>query len=118
MSIATRKTELSPLEAVLVETTLGELARGNTRDGLLARIQQLTLERQVLYSKSAAHPLLAPANGPRIRAIGAEIDLLWDALRRQRASQRVRIERALHVTIEDEDDTTSESEDGHSTDAA
>lgn len=118
MAVATRKTELSPLEAIVVETTLGALARGNTRDGVLARIQQLTKERQALYAKSAARPFLASTNAPRIRAIGAEIELLWEALRRQRASQRVRIERALNVTSEDEDADKSESEMGGSSDAA
>ena len=118
MAVATRKTELSPLEAIVVETTLGAMARGNTRDGALARIQQLTKERQALYARSAAHPFLAPANGPRIRAIGAEIEMLWDALRRERASQRVRIERALHVTSDEDDGETNDGEMGNSTDAA
>lgn len=104
MATATRKTELSPLEAIVVENTLGALARANSRDGVLARIQQLTKERQKLYSKSAAHPFLAPANGPRIRAISAEIEMLWDVLRRERATRRVVIERALNVTSEDEDE--------------
>ncbi len=114
MATTARKTDLSPLEAIVVETTLGELARKNTRDSILARIQQLTTERQKLYAKSAAHPLLAPANGARIRAIGAEIERLWDLQRRQRASARVRIERALNVTAEDDEHESSED----STDAA
>jgi hypothetical protein len=104
MATVPRKTDLSPLEAIVVETTLGDLARKNTRDGALARIQLLAKERQKLYARSAGHPLLAPANAARIRAIGAEIDRLWDLLRRQRASTRVRIERALNVTSVDEDD--------------
>lgn len=108
MATATRKTELSPLEAIVVESTLGALARANSRDGVLARIQQLTKERQKLYAKSAAHPFLAPANGPRIRAISAEIELLWDALRRERATRRVQIERALNVTSEDGDNQSRE----------
>lgn len=108
MATATRKTELSPLEAIVVESTLGALARANSRDGVLARIQQLTKERQKLYAKSAAHPLFAPSNGPRIRAISAEIELLWDALRRERATRRVQIERALNVTSEDEDNQSRE----------
>lgn len=108
MATATRKTELSPLEAIVVENTLGALARANSRDGVLARIQQLTKERQKLYAKSAAHPFLAPVNGPRIRAISAEIELLWDLLRRERATRRVQLERALNVTGEDEDNTSRE----------
>lgn len=112
MVTATRKTELSPLETIVVENTLGALARANSRDGVLARIQQLTKERQKLYAKSAAHPFLAPVNGPRIRAIGAEIELLWDLLRRERATRRVQLERALNVTSEDEG-TTSRERDAH-----
>ena len=67
MATATRKTELSPLEAIVVENTLGEEARRDTQEGALARIQRLTRERQQLYRFSAAHPFLASANGPRIR---------------------------------------------------
>lgn len=118
MATATRKTELSPLEAIVVENSLGAYARNNTRDGTLARIQQLTRERQKLYAKSAAHPLLAPANGARIRAISAEIERLWETLRRERATRRVQIERALNVVSEDDDDSSSEHEDRNSSDAA
>ena len=100
---ASRKTELTPLEAIVVEETLGDEARSDTREGTLARIQQLTQERQKLYRKSAAHPLLAPANGPKIRALSAEIELLWEQLRRERATRRVQIERAFNVVVEDED---------------
>ncbi len=117
MATPARKTDLSPLEAIVVETTLGELSRKNARDGALARIQQLTRERQKLYARSAAHPFLASTNTARIRAIGTEIELLWDLLRRERANARVRIERALNVTpVDDEQDS---SQPGHdSTDAA
>jgi len=108
MTTATRKTELSPLEAIIVESALGEEARKNSRDGFLARIQQLTKERQHLYAKSAAHPILAPANGPRIRALTAEIDRLWETLRRQRASRRVEMERAFNVVSEDDEAERSE----------
>ncbi|HLZ24149.1 MAG TPA: hypothetical protein VKQ30_18705 [Ktedonobacterales bacterium] len=118
MTTATRKTELSPLETIVVENSLGAYARKNTRDGALARIQQLTKERQKLYAKSAAHPFLAPANGPRIRAISEEIERLWEMLRRERATQRVRIERALNVVSEDDDDTSTERETRNSSDAA
>jgi hypothetical protein len=107
MAMAPRKTELSPLEAIIVELALGDEARKNPRDGALARIQQLTKERQRLYSKSAAHPILAPANGARIRAMTAEIDLLWELLRRERATRRVQMERAFNVVGEDEEDGTS-----------
>jgi hypothetical protein len=118
MATATRKTDLSPLETIVVENTLGDLARTGSRDGTLARIQQLTKERQKLYAKSAAHPLLAPANGARIRAIGAEIEALWDLLRRERATRRVQIERALNVISEDGEDDQGENGQHNSTDAA
>ncbi len=117
MAIATRKTDLTPLEAIVVEHTLGEEARRNTHDGTLARIQQLTRERQKLYAKSAAHPLLAPAHRARICAISAEIERLWDILRRERATRRVQIERALNVTCEDDDNDHREPRDP-SSDAA
>jgi Protein of unknown function (DUF2630) len=118
MATATRKTELSPLEAIVVENALGDFARRNTRDSAMARIQLLTKERQKLYAKSAAHPLLAPANGPRIRAIAMEIELLWDLLRRERATRRVQLERALNVIAEDDDQASSEQAHDGATDAA
>jgi hypothetical protein len=103
MATATRKTELTPLEAIVVEETLGEEALRDTREGTLARIQQLTKERQSLYRRSAARPSRAYMNAARIRAIGEEIDLLWEQLRVERATRRVQFERALNVTIEDDD---------------
>jgi hypothetical protein len=103
MATATRKTELTPLEAIVVEGTLGEEARRDPREGTLARIQQLTHERQSLYRRSAARPARAYMNATRIRAIGEEIELLWEQLRVERATRRVQIERALNVTIEDDD---------------
>lgn len=110
MAIATRKTELTPLEAIVVEGTLGDEARRDTREGTLARIQQLTKDRQKLYRKSSAHPLLAAGNGARIRALSAEIDLLWEQLRRERATRRVQIERALNVILDDDQETEQEQE--------
>jgi hypothetical protein len=110
MPAPARKTELSPLEAIVVETTLGELARSGSRESTLVRIQQLTKERQKLYAKSAAHPFTAVTNGPRIRTISMEIELLWDTLRRERATQRVQLERALNVVCEDE---SADREDDH-----
>jgi hypothetical protein len=119
MPTATRKRELSPLEAILVERTLGEEALENGCDGVLARIQQLTKERQALYSKAAAHPILAPTYGPRIRALAAEIERLWELLRRQRATRRVQLERALNVCSDDDDEGADEREsDDESHDAA
>jgi hypothetical protein len=100
----TRKTDLSPVEAILVERTLGEEARRNANSGTMARIQQLTAERQQLYAASAAHPLLGPANAAHIKALGIEIDRLWNVLRRERALRRVQLERALNVRADDEDD--------------
>jgi hypothetical protein len=102
MPRAQRKTELSPVEALVVERRLHEEARGSASGGALARIQMLTKERQKLYAKSAAHPFLAPANRARILAISAEIELLWEALRRERAARRMQMERALNVIAEDD----------------
>ena len=118
MPTATRKRELSPLEAILVERTLGEEALDNGRDGVLARIQQLTKERQALYSKAAAHPILAPTYGPRIRALAAEIERLWELLRRQRATRRAQLERALNVSSDDDEDGDERESDDEGHDAA
>jgi hypothetical protein len=51
--------------------------------------------------------MLGPANAARIRAISVEIELLWEALRRERATRRVQLERALNVVSEDNDDSKS-----------
>ncbi len=107
MRTVTRKTELSPLEAIVVEGTLGEEARKNAQSGALARIQQLTRERQKLYARAVGRPMLGPANAARIRAISAEIEMLWELLRRERATRRVQLERALNVVSEDNDDSKS-----------
>lgn len=104
MRTAPRKTELSPLEAIVVEGTLGDEARRNAQNGALARIQQLTRERQKLYARSVGRPMLGPANAARIRSISVEIEMLWELLRRERAARRVQIERALNVVNEDGDD--------------
>jgi hypothetical protein len=104
MMTQTRKTDLSPVEAILVERALGEEARRNAQTGTMARIQQLTAERQKLYAESAMHPLLGPTNATRIKALGAEIDRLWTVLRRERAMRRVQLERALNVRSDDDDD--------------
>jgi hypothetical protein len=104
MMTQTRKTDLSPVEAILVERALGEEARRNAHSGTMARIQQLTAERQKLYAESASHPLLGPSNAGRIKALGAEIDRLWNVLRRERAMRRVQLERALNVRSDEDDD--------------
>ena len=109
MAHAQRKTELSPVEALIVERRLHEEARNAATGGALARIQALTKERQKLYAKSAAHPFLAPSNRARILAISAEIELLWEALRRERAMRRTQIERALNVIAEDDEQPHNES---------
>ena len=117
MRTVTRKTELSPLEAIVVEGTLGEEARKNAQNGALARIQQLTRERQKLYARAVGRPMLGPANTARIRAISAEIEMLWELLRRERATRRVQLERALNVVSEDNDDSkSSENSDENSDD--
>src|SRR5260221_11503693 len=102
MESMTKTTELSPVEALIVERTLGEEARRDAHFGTLARIQQLTAERRQLYAQSAAHPILGPANGPRIRELSGEIDPLWIVLRRERARRRVEIEGPLKGEPEEE----------------
>lgn len=118
MAQVARKTDLSPLEAIVVERTLGDEARLGGRDNVLARIQQLTQERQKLYSRSAGRPLTGPASAERIRQIGAEIERLWEMLRRERAQRRVQIERALNVVSEDDDSSAPEPAKSDSSDAA
>ncbi|GEM_PF-1877432 len=103
MPTAHRKTDLSPLESLVVERALGD-DRANTANGPLARIQALTQERQRLYAKSSARPYLAATNRARILAISAEIERLWEVVRRQRAARRVQMERALNVIAEDDDE--------------
>jgi len=98
-----KKTELTPVETLIVERALGEEARLDAQRGTLARIQALTAERQQLFAKSATNPFLGPVNGPRIRELNAEIERLWSVLRRERATRRVALERALHVESEDEE---------------
>lgn len=110
MPTTQRKTELSPVEALVVERRLHEEARSSASGGALARIQMLTKERQKLYAKSAAHPFMAPANRARILAISAEIELLWEALRRERAARRTQMERALNVVAVDDDQPHAEPE--------
>ncbi len=98
-----RKTELSPVEALVVERRLNEEARASATGGALARIQALTKERQKLYAKAASHPYQAYNNRARIMAISAEIEALWEALRRERAGRRTQIERSLNVNPEDDE---------------
>ncbi|HEX9037638.1 MAG TPA: hypothetical protein VF808_11675 [Ktedonobacterales bacterium] len=98
-----RKTELSPVEALIVERRLNDEARASSTSGALARIQALTKERQKLYAKSASHPYQAFNNRARVMAISAEIEALWESLRRQRAGRRAQIERSLNVEPEDDD---------------
>ena len=98
-----RKTELSPVEELVVERRLNDEARASVTNGALARIQALTKERQKLYARAASHPYQAFNNRARIVAISAEIEALWEALRRQRAGRRAQIERSLHVEPEDDE---------------
>ncbi|HEV8194984.1 MAG TPA: DUF2630 family protein [Ktedonobacterales bacterium] len=118
MAQVARKTDLSPLEAIVVERTLGDEARLGGRNTVLAHIQQLTKERQKLYARSAGRPLMGPANALRIREITAEIERLWELLRRERAQRRVQIERALNVIPEDDDTSDPKHAKSDSSDAA
>ncbi|HEU5349552.1 MAG TPA: hypothetical protein VFU63_13155 [Ktedonobacterales bacterium] len=117
MRTVVRKTELSPLEAIVVEGTLGDEARRNAQNGTLARIQQLTRERQKLYARSVGRPMLGPSNAARIRAISIEIEMLWELLRRERATRRVQLERALNVVSDDGDDNEHQRASASSTDS-
>jgi hypothetical protein len=112
-----KKTDLTPVETLLVERALGEEARLDAQRGTLARIQALTAERQRLFALSASNPFLGPVNGPRIRELGAEIERLWSVLRRERATRRVELERALHVESEDEESGPADAK-AETTDAA
>jgi len=98
-----KRTDLSPVEALLVERALGDEARRDAQSGTLARIQQLTAERAQLFAHSSTNPLFGPINGPRIRELSIEIDQLWITLRRERANRRSEIERALCIEPEEED---------------
>lgn len=103
-----RKTELSPVEALIVERRLNDEARTSSTGGTLARIQALTKERQKLYAKAASHPFQAYNNRARVMAISAEIEALWESLRRERAGRRAQIERALNVNPEDDEQPRSQ----------
>ena len=118
MAQVARKTDLSPLEAIVVERTLGDEARLGGRNNVLARIQSLTKERQKLYARSAGRPLMGPANSLRIHEISAEIERLWELLRSERAQRRVEIERALNVVSDDDESNESERAKSNSSDAA
>lgn len=108
MTTTRRKTDLSTLEAIIVEHTLGVGTCADGQTTALARIHLLTRERAQLYAHSSAHPFSAPRNAQRIRAINAEIEALWEELRRERAQRRAQIERALNVTAEDEEPASLE----------
>jgi hypothetical protein len=118
MSHTIKKTDLTPVEALLIERALGEEARVDSQSGTLARIQQLTAERGQLFSQSAANPLLGPTYGARIRELSGEIDRLWVHLRRERATRRAELERVLNVVPEDEEPDMSAAKSSGSSDAA
>jgi hypothetical protein len=103
MQSAWRKTDLSPVETLVVERTLGEEARRDAAGGLLARIQKLTAERTQLYAEISDYPWLSRDLSPQIKAMGVEIEMLWTQLRIQRARRRAEIERALNILAEDEE---------------
>lgn len=104
MTRTSQRTELSPLESIILERTLTDIGRRGPA-GPLARVQRLTRERQRLYAECAEHPLLALDIVGQIQAISREIELQWQALRCERAGRRVRIERALRIVDRDTEDT-------------
>jgi hypothetical protein len=94
-----KRTELNPLEEMIIAHTL-ENAAG--QDALMGKINQLTEERTRLQTLLAQHPWSNQGTAQRIREITAELDTLWADLRRARAARRVKLEEALGVHPEEE----------------
>ena len=88
------RTELSPLEEMIIARTL-ESATGQER--LMSEINTLTEERTRLQIALARHPWSNQDAAKRVREITAELDMLWAQLRQARAARRVRMEEALGV---------------------
>lgn len=99
MTTMTPRTELNPLEEIIIARTL-ETAVGQER--LLDEINRLTEERSKLQVALARHPWSNSGSALRIREITAQLDDLWTELRRVRAARRVRMEEALGVHPIDE----------------
>ena len=107
MKTLEKRTELNPLEEMIIAHTL-ESAAG--QDELMSKINQLTQERTQLQAVLAQHPWSNQGTAQRIRQITAELDTLWSELRRARAARRVRLEEALGVHPEEEPTRPSRGE--------
>ena len=99
MTTVTTRTELNPLEEIIIARTL-ETSTG--QESLMNEINHLTEERNKLQSELARHPWSNREAAQRVREITAELDTLWTQLRRARAARRVRMEEALGVHPVDE----------------
>src|SRR5579871_1177843 len=99
MTTQINRTELNPLEEIIIARTL-ETSDG--QESLMNEINRLTEERNKLQSELVRHPWGNREASQRVREITAELDALWTQLRRVRAAQRVRIEEALGVHPVDE----------------
>ena len=99
MTTQTNRTELNPLEEIIIARTL-ETSTG--QESLMNEINRLTEERNKLQSELVRHPWGNREASQRVRAMTEELDALWTQLRRARAARRVRIEEALGVHPVDE----------------
>ena len=94
MTNLTNRTELNPLEEIIIARTL-ETSTG--QESLMSEINRLTEERNKLQSDLARHPWGNREASQRVREITEELDALWTQVRRARAARRVRMEEALGV---------------------
>jgi hypothetical protein len=99
MTTQTNRTELNPLEEIIIARTL-ESSTG--QESLMSEINRLTEERNKLQSELVRHPWGNRETSKRVREITEELDALWIELRRARAARRVRMEEALGVHPVDE----------------
>jgi hypothetical protein len=104
MTTTTQRTDLNPLEEIIIARSL-ETAAG--QESLLNEINRLTEERSKLQAALARHPWGNSTTTQRIREITAELDNLWTELRKVRAARRVRMEEALGVHAVDESPRSS-----------
>lgn len=99
MTTQMNRTELNPLEEIIIARTL---ETSNGQESLMKEINRLTEERNKLQSELVRHPWGNREASQHVREITEELDTLWTQLRCARAAQRVRIEEALGVHPVDE----------------
>ena len=104
MTTLQNRTELNPLEEIIIARTL-ETSTG--QESLMIEINRLTEERNKLQAELVRHPWGNREIAQRVRAITEELDTLWNELRRARAARRVRMEEALGVHPVDESPRSS-----------